>query len=484
MTLIMLLSKVAKVFPIFANTMSTSDIDLEIKNVQKAILILKEGASTRSEGVLVDTHKLVERTGREVPAELHAIRHNTVSALLGTQALSRQVSQVEDIIQPIPVKIEVLEQSMDELAEKFATGEKALKNSITSMANRAAIHAQNHMTRMLTDMRRGLVAMMEVQRRFGEMAAESVRVLQPTSVTQQGLLSVQELLKILAAPSGETTKDLKSVVQEGLNFGPAQQGEAEWLLKQDRFWQWYSAIRSEILLVHGNLTGTSNDIACISSLSVVSATIASAITQQDNSDAFALYYFCGLRISSNDDLSGPQGLVRCLTSRLVVGLKARYGITANVNFVDGMYIEALQRRDIRYLCAIFRSIVAQYPPSATVYCVLDGIAWYERSDMLEDLFSVVQSLYDLVKKAQQGPVLKVLLTSPFRSRSIVLDMPTEQQIFLYPEAMIFECEPSERTLLSHLGASAHEVPEYGIPRARARRIPSDEDEQWTEEDYN
>lgn len=397
---------------------------------------------------------------------------------------------MEDIIQPIPDKIIGLQHSMDELTERFATGEMATINAMTSMANHAGIEAQNYMARMLTYMRQELETTIEdkFERRerrlirFMEMEVERARALQPTGAPQHGLLSAQALLEVLAAPFEAATRELDSVVQEGLHFGSVQQGQAQWLLKNERFRQWFLANCSDLLLVHGNLTNASNDSVRISSLSVVSATIASAIAQQTNGDAIALYYFCSLRMSSIDDLSGPQGLLRCLTSRLLVGLKARYGIVANLSFIDGTYVEALQRRDVGCLCAVFCSVLVQFPTDATVYCILDGIAWYEQAGMLQDLFSVVQSLYGLVEGPYQGPVLKVLFTSPFQSRRIASDMPTARKIFLDPGAMMLECEPSQRMLFSHLGTRTYEVPEYAMARGGAN-VSKHEDEQWTEEDY-
>lgn len=84
-----------------------------------------------------------------------------MSMLLGTQSLGRQVSQVEGIIQPIPDQIQGLQQSMDELTERFDTGEKATINAMTSMANRAGIEAQNYMANMFTSMRQELEGMIE-----------------------------------------------------------------------------------------------------------------------------------------------------------------------------------------------------------------------------------------------------------------------------------------------------------------------------------
>lgn len=217
----------------------------------------------------------------------------------------------------------------------------------------------------------------------------------------------------------------------------------------DRIWQWFSASPSGFLLVHVNLADASNDYGRTSSLFVVCSTIASAIAKQSNSDITTLYYFCGLHMSSFDDIKGPQGLIRCLRTRLIVRLKAKYDIVANMDFLDVPYVDGLRRRDIVYLCAAFRSILAQFPPNATVYCILDGVSWYEGTEMLNNLFSVVRSLYDTVDNRYRGPVLKVLLTSPFRSLHNASSISLARQISLEPGAMLLE-EVSERVLFSTL----------------------------------
>ncbi|KUI57264.1 hypothetical protein VP1G_04593 [Cytospora mali] len=479
--------QVSKIFPIFTNTPSGSNIEVEIESVRKAVSILKERANNLSEGLLVEIHNHGEKTGQQIQAELHTVRRTAVSTLIGTQALSHQVSQVEDIVQPIPEKIEGLQQSLDEFTERFTTGEQATINAMTSMANRAGIEAQNYMLKMLTDVHQRFDMIEDAVRRqegclLQFLEKEDERARTPQLTPQQGLLSAPGLLEIMAAPPEAVTSDLNFVVQQGLHFGPAQQSQAQSLLKKDRLWKWFSSSRSDLLLVHGNLIDASNDYVRVSSLSVVCATIASAISQRGNYDTIALYYFCGLHMSSIDDISGPQGLIRCLTARLIAGLKARFGIFANLNFLDGPYVEALQRRDVGHLCAVFRSILGQFPPTVTVYCILDGITWYERAEMLQDLFNIVQTLCCLVDGDYGGPVLKVLFTSPFRPRHIASDMPVERQIFLESQVMMLG-EPSERVLSSYLGPRNYETPQYVVTGGRVRQISGDEEQQWTMEDY-
>ncbi|KAF3769567.1 hypothetical protein M406DRAFT_233886, partial [Cryphonectria parasitica EP155] len=138
-------------------------------------------------------------------------------------------------------------------------------------------------------------------------------------------------------------------------------------------------------------------------------------------------YFCGLHLSSYDDIRGPQGLMRCLIARLLMELDTSGGPSPNLGFVDVPYLEALQRRDITYLCHLFSSIMVQFAPGTTIYCMIDGITWYERSNMLEDLLHITQSLYRLVDGRYSRCRLKVLITSPFRPGQLASGIPAHQQ---------------------------------------------------------
>lgn len=481
----------------FSSTPSETDVDLEICSINKAVSILKDRSDILAEGTLAKIQEQTDRRGKQLQAELHTTRMNTVSTLLGTQQLSSQVSQVENIVQPIPDKIEGIQQSISDIREEIVTSEQATINAFHSMANRAGIEVQNNMARMCMEMWRIMEARMEAsheraQRRENhllqfvqllELEVEKARTPQLMHAPRHDdAPSSQDLLGILSAPLGVITRDFDIILRQGLQLTPADQGQAQWLFNSDRFWRWFSPASSDLLLVHGSSMIDPGRQFCITSLSIFCATLASFTIQKAERDTVMLYFFCGKHMSSIDDLTGPQGLMRCLIARLVIELEAKYGRAVNLNFINEPYAEELRRHDVQHLCNTFCSILAQFPQKATVYCILDGITLYERSEMIEDLFVIMRSLLSLVNTNHSGPFIKVLFTSPFRSRRIAPETPEAQQIVLPPEPRILSL-PSERMLSSYLGRRSFEVPEYATSANQSRWVANQENEEWTIEDY-
>lgn len=465
---------VAKVFPAFSSTPFNSDISLEIECVHEAVSRIDQWSKTMAEGILVDIHHQGEARGEKLQAEVNATRKTAVATLLGTQSLEGQLSQVEDIVQTIPEGLQSLKHDLSDIKRHLTMTELVTINVMNNTRNGYGVSAQNWMLPMLRDIacymdkstqqRKLQLLHDEVNQRRIEVGA---KMTQSIDAPQTLRLSAGELLAILSVRLEVVTRDFACVVQQGLRFTPAQQGQAQWLFRNARFRQWLSSPSSDLVLVHESSIDAYSSPLRISSLSVVCATVASSIIPRTDGTAISLYFFCGMHTVSVDGLNGPQGLVRSLIARLVVELEARYEAPANLAFIDEQFAEALGHRDVRALCAVLRSILTQFPHNMTVFCMLDGITWYERTEFLEDLFKVIQRLSDMVDGDQSGPNLKILLTSPFRSRHVALVMPTDRQIVLQPEANML-VEPSERMLFSQLGRGIDRVLDSSAVSARRR----------------
>lgn len=455
-----------------------------IEKVENAVLRITERSEILSEAILVDMHEKNEKQHKKVQAALNMNRATAASTSAGLHAVSRQVSQIEDTVQPMPLKMELLQSSMDEFRDDIATRERAIINGISAMANRGALDAQNWMLGMLTELRLSfetkLNAVEQKQDRLLLGAAqlldlESRRsrtpgLLQPA---QQPLLGPKELLTILAVPFEATSRDLEYVVRQGLHLNPSEQGQAQWLMKMDRFWTWFSSTDPDMIFADGGLMDPSQHQLRISSLSVVCATIAATIAQT-SSDAIALHYFCAQHVSSNDTMSGPQGLMRCLTARLLVEMQGKYGAVPNLDFLDAISIQNLQHHDVGQLCDLFCSLLMQIKPNATVYCIIDGICWFERLEMLEDLFKVMQSICGMVDDPGRRVTLKVLLTSPFRSRHIAPGVPMHRRIILQAESPL---------LAGTLQTMPFGGSDLGLTVQQQRHRTQFQEEEWTIEDY-
>lgn len=411
-------------------------------------------------------------------------RATAVSTSAGLQIVGRQVSQLEDTVQPMPQKMDFLQNSVAGLREDIAASERAIVDGVTAMANHGALDAQNWMLEMLTEIRQSfetrLNAMEQKQDRLLRGAAHLLELEQLGSRApgvyqsiQQPLLEPNKLLEMLDVPPEALSQDLDCVVRQGLHLSPAEQGQAQSLMKTDRFWMWLTSMDSDMLYVGGSLMDPSQHQLRISSISAVCATIVASIAHT-NADATALHYFCGLHVSSNDALKGPQGLMRCLTSRLLVELQGKYDVVPNLAFLDGSCIERLQYHSVEQLCDLFCRILMQFQSNSTIYCIIDGICWFERQEMLEDLFKAVQSIHAMVDDPGKRGTLKVLLTSPFRSRHIAHSLDMHRKITLQPEPLL---------LAGALETLRPGRPDLGItPRTRRPHTPSHEEE-LTIEDY-
>ena len=68
---------------------------------------------------------------------------------------------------------------------------------------------------------------------------------------------------------------------------------------------------------------------------------------------------------------------------------------------------------------LFRKLPKQQLKSASVFCILDGVSFYEDPIRRQDFEALVEALAALVSDAQESNLIfKVLFTSPTRSRCV------------------------------------------------------------------
>lgn len=222
----------------------------------------------------------------------------------------------------------------------------------------------------------------------------------------------------------------------------------------------------------------------VSPLSFVCANIIASVIK-DCPSAVPLYYFCGIHAASSDGLEGPQRLMQCLITKLLLELQSRYPVEAtSLNFVTaGLSVDTLYRCDMGDLCSLFRYGVAQFPPQTTIYCVIDGIIFYEKPEMLHDALLLVHHLIDLVESPQaEGPVIKVLLATPCPSRQIASPLLMHRRIFLQAGLVL------DDALTGRIGFANFRPPAQRLEGLVAvgvgnRDAPLESEEPWTADDY-
>lgn len=138
-----------------------------------------------------------------------------------------------------------------------------------------------------------------------------------------------------------------------------------------------------------------------------------------------LEYFCALHTADEDNLRGPQGLLRCLCRQLVLSMVANQWVSESNALLlpqlrDGEE-ELLARQDHGATCRLFNSLIRLVPEDASIYCIVDGWSAYEREELWQaDCNTALEAFRDAIgiRSSQGGAAFKLLITSPTVSRSL------------------------------------------------------------------
>lgn len=84
---------------------------------------------------------------------------------------------------------------------------------------------------------------------------------------------------------------------------------------------------------------------------------------------------------------------------------------------------------LRDICHLFYRLVELVPREVKVYCVVDGISYYERQDWKDDYDLMMECFSGIIGNERIKAVFKLLFTSPTISRWLP-DLKPEQRVSL------------------------------------------------------
>ncbi|KAK1701396.1 hypothetical protein BDP55DRAFT_641444 [Colletotrichum godetiae] len=221
------------------------------------------------------------------------------------------------------------------------------------------------------------------------------------------------LLAALKVAAGGSAGDIGFVMEEAEVLDLEEKGRAQWLLETDEFRQWFRQGGSSLLLVDGCF-----DHSIVSPLSAICSGVIAALLEDE--DSAVVFFFAGLHTdvaAPEGKNTGPRAMMRSLIAQL---LKIQKLPAPDLGFLSESMLEACSLGDCYTLCKIFVEIIKQAPPQMTVFCIIDGISWYEQDPWKQDVYQVATAFEHLAKRedlGESGP-LKVLLTSPAQSMEI------------------------------------------------------------------
>ncbi|KAI0149439.1 hypothetical protein BJ166DRAFT_63611 [Pestalotiopsis sp. NC0098] len=115
-------------------------------------------------------------------------------------------------------------------------------------------------------------------------------------------------------------------------------------------------------------------------------------------------FFCGLH--SYEDFGGARTLIMSLLTQLLQQQQF------DLSFISHPLASSLDAGNVGAFCYVFGELLRQVKNTETVFCVIDGINFYEcyGEDLLHEIAYVLCYLLDLT--TQRGALFKILITSP------------------------------------------------------------------------
>ena len=204
------------------------------------------------------------------------------------------------------------------------------------------------------------------------------------------------------------------VVFFGRALSPHRQSGISFIMQNPQFQDWFKSMTSQTLVING-MDMSSDPAEMVSPLSYMSAMLLQTISRLNY--AYPLAFFCRLHSDPEDRLQGGSGMMRSLIAQVVLAL-ANTQQHPDLSFLGYLEIEAIQAKDPSALCRLFEELLKRIGVGI-VFCMLDGVSWFENEPHLAGIYVIMQFLNSLVgaiEASKSGLVFKLLVTSPITSQ--------------------------------------------------------------------
>lgn len=216
------------------------------------------------------------------------------------------------------------------------------------------------------------------------------------SITQHELRSLLGVLDL-------DEVDTKYIKQRGGQYPDNERARVEQLVTTSQFRDWIGTVASQILLIHGDFGEPSKHY--VSALSLFCTTFVEALKKINRS--LPLVFFCGRHLDTSDGPIGGEGIIKSLVAQLL-----RQQIFDTRQLHQEIDLNKVNNGDVDELCVLFRWLARRVPENVTLFCLIDGIVLYERSDYEYTMGQVLAYLLDLTRDLSIRSILKFLITSP------------------------------------------------------------------------
>lgn len=222
------------------------------------------------------------------------------------------------------------------------------------------------------------------------------------------MLSKSRLSSLLGASGEGSSQDLDRCLAKGRLLNLKDQDRIKWITNSSILKEWLSYPRSKTLLINGNSEG--NEV--FSSTTFLNAKFCDALRCIEPIITLN-FFFCSLHTTPIEGYDNdPIGLLRSLIEQLV-----SHNFAWDLTFLNQRNLNELKAADLDSLYRVFRKLLLQLPRITLLYCMIDGITYYERFEHHSNFEVVIERLLDIIDDCEKL-VIKLLLTCHGRSTCI------------------------------------------------------------------
>ncbi|KAH8589240.1 hypothetical protein B0O99DRAFT_746143 [Bisporella sp. PMI_857] len=232
-----------------------------------------------------------------------------------------------------------------------------------------------------------------------------------------------KILSVLAHKKDISEVDLHQSLRSLNTLSRSDQDRAVWVMKSSALCSWLPSTTSSMLYINGSCPSTRTH----SPITSVCAHLIYSLKSKIKDKTIILHFFCGQHLSPATDLNAtPVRLMNSLLAQLLLQ-RPNFKISQR-DLIDTSptSLESVQ--------CLFKNLLLQLEEELMVFCIIDGISFYEDVTRVVEIREVMHALRELVtRKEESGPIFKVLLTSSTRIRNLpeivekgeVLNVPRE-----------------------------------------------------------
>ncbi|KAI4261054.1 MAG: hypothetical protein L6R42_003739 [Xanthoria sp. 1 TBL-2021] len=201
------------------------------------------------------------------------------------------------------------------------------------------------------------------------------------------------------------------------------QDRAVALIMSPRLQTWLTSTTSSILLVNGQMFSNEDEVRQSPLSYFCAKLIDNVLNRSWQAGVEAAYqhlgvrWFCGLHTNMRTDADAhPPGMLNSILSQLIHQI---------LDFLPRVILEDVsvfdKDLDLGNLNNIFDRLVRALPAGTILFCILDGISYYEDTEREDECMEVLSMLTNLTRRCQEmiyGPTVKLMITAPLRSHLV------------------------------------------------------------------